>query len=33
MQVDIGGILLKLWNESGFASLFAGFANGGLISG
>ena len=29
MQVDIGGILLKLWNESGFASLFAGFANGG----
>ena len=29
MQVDIGGILLKLWNDSGFASLFAGFMNGG----
>ena len=28
-MVDIGGILLKLWNESGFASLFAGFAAGG----
>ena len=28
-MVDIGGILLKLWNDSGFASLFAGFANGG----
>ena len=26
---DIGGILLKLWNDSGFASLFAGFADGG----
>ncbi len=29
MQVDIGGILLNLWNDSGFAKLFAGFADGG----
>ena len=28
-MVDIGGILLKLWSESGFASLFSGFAAGG----
>ncbi len=29
MQVDIGGILLNLWNDSGFAKLFAGFLDGG----
>ena len=29
MQVDIGGILLELWNGSGFAKLFAGFMDGG----
>ena len=29
MNIDVGQILLDLWNSSGFASLFAGFANGG----
>ena len=29
MMVDIGGILLNLWNDSGFAKLFAGFMDGG----
>ena len=29
MGINIGEILLNLWNQSGFASLFAGFADGG----
>ena len=28
-MINIGDILLKLWNESGFAALSAGFLNGG----
>ena len=29
MNIDVGQILLDLWNSSGFAALFAGFASGG----
>ena len=29
MQINIGEILLNLWNQSGFAQLFAGFMDGG----
>ena len=29
MTINIGEILLKLWNDSGFAALSAGFADGG----
>ena len=28
-MIDIGEILLNLWNKSGFAALFTGFSNGG----
>ena len=28
-MINIGDILLKLWNESGFAALSAGFLDGG----
>ena len=28
-MIDIGKVLLDLWNSSGFAALFAGFSNGG----
>ena len=29
MSIDVGKVLLDLWNASGFASLFAGFSAGG----
>ncbi len=29
MSVNIGDILLNLWDQSGFAALFAGFSSGG----
>ena len=29
MSINIGEILLNLWNDSGFARLFAGFGDGG----
>ena len=29
MSINIGEVLLNLWNESGFASLFSGFSGGG----
>ncbi len=29
MGIDIGAIILNLWNKSGFASLFGGFLDGG----
>ena len=28
-MINVGEILLNLWNDSGFARLFAGFGNGG----
>ena len=28
-MIDVGEILLKLWNDSGFAALFSGFGDGG----
>ena len=28
-MINIGEVLLNLWNQSGFAALFAGFADGG----
>ena len=28
-MIDIGEILLNLWQSSGFNAIFAGFANGG----
>ena len=29
MEINIGEILLNLWNQSGFAQMFSGFADGG----
>ena len=28
-MINVGEILLNLWNDSGFAALFAGFGDGG----
>ena len=28
-MINVGDILLTLWNDSGFAALFTGFGNGG----
>ena len=28
-MINVGDILLKLWNESGFAAVFANFMDGG----
>jgi oxaloacetate decarboxylase beta subunit len=29
MSINVGEILLNLWNQSGFAALFVGFGEGG----
>ena len=29
MSINIGEILLTLWNDSGFAAIFSGFSAGG----
>ncbi len=31
-MINVGEILLKLWNDSGFAAIFTGFSNGGWQS-